>query len=204
MNKKRIIIIIGIILSVALIVALVLTQYSGKNKELFVEKNTIKGTENDETINEHKYIKIKSYVEKEQTLYQYRVYSKQGKLLYEEKNMSKYPDIKKIEKYKFSVGISAGTSTYVVRYFDVRNEQVSDIFITPLDLLNNKVIWYDGKIIVQDIFDKSKYYEEIELKVSDAAFPIVFARFLSSDTIQVRYMAGNDYEEKTKTFHLKK
>ena len=132
------------------------------------------------------------------------MYSKQGKLLYEEKNVSKYPNIKKIQTDKFSVGISAGASTYLVRYFDVLNEKVSDVFMTPLDIMDNKIIWFDGKIVVQDIFDKSRYYKEIELKASDAAFPIVFAQFLSADTIQIRYMTGYDYEEKTETFRLKK
>lgn len=203
--KNKIIIsvisLLGFIMMIALLVNVYKNTYS--DSDVQNEKTTMNNIKHKDF---KKNIAINSYIEKGEKVYKYVVYSEKNKKIYEEKTY-KYPNIKRVNQHIYYVGISAGTSVYLVRYFDLLNERISDVFETPLDIMDNKIIIYNGKkgeIIVQDIFDKSKYYEEIELKSSDAVFPIVFARFLSTDTIQVRYMAGNDYEEKTKTFRLKK
>ncbi len=203
--KNKIIIsvisLLGFIMMIALLVNVYKNTYS--DSDVQNEKTTMNNIKHKDF---KKNIAINSYIEKGEKVYKYVVYSEKNKKIYEEKTY-KYPNIKRVNQHIYYVGISAGTSVYLVRYFDLLNERISDVFETPLDIMDNKIIIYNGKkgeIIVQDIFDKSKYYEEIELKSSDAVFPIVFARFLSTDTIQVRYMTGNDYEEKTKTFRLKK
>jgi len=67
--------------------------------------------------------------------------------------------------------------------------------------------WFDDKIklVVRDIFDKSKYYEAFELDFSPIANPINALQditFLDKDTVEISYLSGNEFNKKTVILQL--
>lgn len=151
-------------------------------------------------------IEVESYNEKGAVIYKYTIYNTQGKKIYENDGLNKEPVIEELDDEIISIGTSAGTGLYIVQYYDKLNARVSDVFTNPLDLKGKKVIYFDkNKLVVQNIFNKSNYYNEIKLNTTDMAVPnnaIKSAEFIDDDTIRVIYFSGTDYKEVTETFHL--
>ena len=176
------------------------------NKETRIESSSNKSNDNREIVYKNKYIKVFSYMKDKETLYKYTIYTKKGEKFYQEKNLYKQPNFKKIDEDLMSVGIGAGTAVYLVKYFDVSNKEISKTFETPLDVKDRNVILFDfekNSIVVQNIFDKDKYYKDFPLKDVNGTFPISDAKFIGSDKIKVKYTVGNDYKEITDIFYLK-
>ncbi len=111
----------------------------------------------------------------------------------------------KLDNDVVRVGVSAGSSVYQVRYFDTINSKISEIYYTPWDEYNNKLIRFENKkMIIQDMFDKSNYYKEVKLDMRDTADPnsaIKSAEFLDDNTVKVTYFSEDD-EEITKKIKL--
>lgn len=171
-----------------------------------VEETNSKSANRQECTVSNSNIEVQSYYEKDAVLYKYTIYNDQKKKIYEDEDLNKEPIIEELDNGIISIGNSAGTGLWLVKYYDKLNARVSDIFTNPLDLKGEKVIYFDkNKLVVQNIFNKSNYYKEIKLNTTDTADPnnaIKSAEFIDDDTIRVVYFSGTDYKEVTETFHL--
>ena len=129
----------------------------------------------------------------------------EGKNVYEETGLYREPNVEQLDNEVVRVGVSAGSSVYQVRYFDTINSKISEIYYTPWDEYNNKLIRFENKkMIIQDMFDKSNYYKEVKLDMRDTAEPnsaIKSAEFLDDNTVKVTYFSEDD-EEITKKIKL--
>jgi hypothetical protein len=173
-----------------------------------IEETSSKSAKNQEPSVSNSNIEIESYNGKDAVLYKYTICNNQGKKIYEDDDLNKEPVIEELDDGIISIGTSAGTGLWMVKYYDKLNARVSDIFTNPLDLKGEKVIYFDkNKIVVQNVFNKSNYYKEIKLDTTDTADPnnaIKSAEFIDDDTIRVIYFSGTDYKEVTEIFHLNK
>lgn len=103
--------------------------------------------------------------------------------------------------------ISAGTGLRNCRYYDTKKNVKSDWFETPI-LTNNKYVVSFNKlteptgIIVEDIFDKSKFYKEYGVNFSSDAYPIKKIKFINDSIIWIVYEA-NENETETKIIFLR-
>ena len=85
----------------------------------------------------------------------------------------------------------AGTGLRNCKYYDTENKIKSDWFETPLLANNTFVISFNKLtkptgIVVQDIFDKSKFYKEYGVNFSsDEFYPLKNIKFINDDTIEI-------------------
>lgn len=73
-------------------------------------------------------------------------------------------------------------------------------FISIFNQNDDKVIYYEaGKIVIRDIFDKTKYYQEIsdfKEEFSKIAVPFTSAKFVNGEkNIEITYLSGLNFEE---------
>lgn len=185
-----------------IVITIVVFGVKNINRGKKVENNTTY-----EESNKNKFVEVEMYKEKEEILYKYTLFNSKGKNVYEETALYREPHIERLENEIIKIGISAGSSVYQVRYFEPMNGKVSEIYYTPWDESNNKLIRFENrKIIIQDMFDKSNYYQEEELNMQDTADPnsaIKSAEFLDANTVKVTYFSEDNNEKITKTIKLK-
>ena len=141
------------------IVVVIIAAYGAKNI------SSGKQVENDTTYekgSEDKFVEVETYKENEEVLYKYTLLNSEGKNVYEETGLYREPNVEQLDNEVVRVGVSAGSSVYQVRYFDTINSKISEIYYTPWDEYNNKLIRFENKkMIIQDMFDKSNYYKEV-------------------------------------------
>lgn len=184
------------------IVVVIIAAYGAKNI------SSSKQVENDTTYekgSEDKFVEVETYKENEEVLYKYTLLNSEGKNVYEETGLYREPNVEQLDNEVVRVGVSAGSSVYQVRYFGTINSKISEIYYTPWDEYNNKLIRFENKkMIIQDMFDKSNYYKEVKLDMRDTADPnsaIKSAEFLDDNTVKVTYFSEDD-EEITKKIKL--
>jgi len=109
-----------------------------------------------------------------------------------------------------SIEIGVGTGTWLTQYYDVDKDIFSEMFESPITIQRDKIAYikiFDNtyKLIVRNIFDKSKYYKEFNIDLSPVANPIdalVHLEYLNGDRLQITYLSGKDYVEKNSIFQL--
>lgn len=159
-----------------------------------------------ESLSQNKNVKVKCYKEGKQKLYKYSVYDNKRKRFYHEEKIYKEPTVKRINKNMIQVGWGAGTGVYIARYFDVQNSRVSEVFITPRDEYNTKIIRFEyNKVVIQDMFDSNDYYEETLplLDVADANTAIFSAKFINENELLIKYY-NKDNKKETKKIVIDK
>lgn len=112
------------------------------------------------------------------------------------------PDITNINDI-LELCVGAGTGLRNCKYYDTENKIKSDWFETPLLANNTFVISFNKLtkptgIVVQDIFDKSKFYKEYGINFSsDEFYPLKNIKFINDDTIEITYVSNeNSIESK--------
>lgn len=152
-----------------------------------------------------RYVKVQKY-NKDKKLYQYTLYNLKGEKVYEEKNLSSEPSVKQLKSGIIKVIIPAGTGVSQTRYYDYKTEKISEIFNTPWDERENKLIRFENnKAIVQNMFDE-KLYQEIKLDMKNVADPnsaVKEAGFVENNKVKIVYTSSDNDEEKTKTIEIK-
>ena len=142
--------------------------------------------------------------------FKYFVFDADGEMLDSEIS-AKEPYFKAIGKYLMQLSVQTGTgiSTNYAKYYDLKNSKTSETFNYVLTAKDNYVVCADyrnGKhiIIVQDIFDKEKYYKEYELEnVSPVAADFaVEGHFNEKGNINITYLSGENYKETNYTIVL--
>ena len=153
-----------------------------------------------------KYAKVQKY-DKDKKLYQYPLYNLKGDKIYEEKNLSGEPIVKQLKSGIIKVIIPAGTGVSQTRYYDYKTEKISEIYNTPWDESENKLIRFENnKAIVQNMFD-TKLYQEIKLDMKNVADPnsaVKEAGFVENNKVKIVYTSSDNDKEKTQTIEIKK
>ncbi len=117
------------------------------------------------------------------------------------------PHITNIDKI-LQLCISEGTGLQNCKYYDTQEKKKSDWFETPI-LSNNQFVVRLNKltkptgIIVQNIFDKSQFYEEYDINFSDKEiWPIEKIKFINDNTIKITYISNDKEQIKTKIINF--
>lgn len=105
--------------------------------------------------------------------------------------------------------ISAGTNAVSCRYYKPDAKVISDWFSNSLVESKEIVAYLDysvgpTKLIVQDIFYKSKYYREFKKEFSKkSTSPVLKAEFINQDTqLRITYITQQNDHEITETLNL--
>lgn len=150
---------------------------------------------------------IKEVKQASNTRYKYIIYDNDHNELDAGTTYRMEPDITNINDI-LELCVSAGTGLRNCKYYDTENKIKSDWFETPLLVNNTLVISFDKLtkptgIVVQDIFDKSKFYKEYGVNFSsDEFYPLKNIKFINDDTIEITYVSNeNSIESKTISLH---
>ena len=136
--------------------------------------------------------------------YSYRVVDVNGNLLFENGDYHREPKIAVVAPTVYGLVTQTGTglSTNWAVYCDVVEGKTSEFFSYVLVAKGEYVIYVDRinsepVIIVQNIFDKARYYKEYKLEHSSsvAADVVKDCRFDSNGNAIVTYHTGEDYAQ---------
>ena len=141
--------------------------------------------------------------------YYYFIYDKNQNVVKSDGPLNRSPHLSMIDEHtvKFTLQAGTGLSTQWGFYYDVEQDMFSDTFYSIFDQLDGRMAYREkDRIIVRDIFDKEKYYYEIDLfsnPLSKAAEPFVSVEFINGeDSIEVTYLSGDGYKKVTQIFEL--
>ena len=108
---------------------------------------------------------------------------------------------------RLTIQTGTGIGTQYGYFYLVDEMKFSETFQSILDQSENLVAYIDKeKVVVRDIFDKTKYDKEISDfrdPFSNVAQPITNASFSDdSKTITVTYLTGDNFREVSETFEI--
>ena len=162
-------------------------------------------TKKQEVVEETSYFKITQY----DSMYYYYIFNKNHDLVKKDGPFVKKPHIILTDDgfIKFTLQTGTGIGTQWGYYYDIDANKFSEIFQSIYDQNNQKVAYGDlRKVIVRDIFDRSKYYREISSfskSLSEVAEPIVDVKFVNGGTsVEISYLTGVNYETMTEVLEL--
>ena len=162
------------------------------------------------TVDSYDISKFYKVIQKDDSTFDYNVFDTEGEILDSETSV-RLPSFKATGDYLMQLSVQTGTgiSTNYAKYYDLKNSKTSKTFNYVLTAKDNYVVCADyrnGKhiIIVQDIFDKEKYYKEYELEnVSPVAADFaVEGHFNEKGNINITYLSGENYKETNYTIVL--
>lgn len=106
------------------------------------------------------------------------------------------------------VRVGCGTACFNVKYYNPEKRLISEWFFKPIIESDTMVVYLDYvdgvyQLIVQDIFDKQKFYKGFARDFSKIPYPVTSADFLY-DGLQLRitYKTGQDGHEVTEILDL--
>ena len=156
------------------------------------------------TIEETKYYKITTYG----FFYYYYIFDNNGDVVMSDGPLSRKPSIS-IDNYlvKFILQTGTGIGTQWGFYYHIKMDVFSRIFYCIHDQFHERVVFVNmNKVIVRDIFDKTKFYMELDTfaePFSEMVEPITSVRFVNSGKcVEVRYLTGSNYQEVVEVFDL--
>lgn len=179
------------------------TIYSVRYCENIIPDETI---ENTQIIDENEYYKVME----SDNLYYYEIYDENNNIVKSDGPLNREPHLSMSDEHtvKFTLQAGTGISTQWGFYYDTENDRFSDTFYSIFDEYNGRMIFRDReKIIVRDIFDKSKYYYEIDSDsytnpLLQSSEPFSKVQFVNNgESIEITYLS-NDYHEVTEVFDL--
>jgi len=153
----------------------------------------------------HKVIDLSKVDEAE---YHYYIFNNNGDIMFEE-TYYRIPYFSYLGNDILQVQTGGGNVSQN-QYFNTDKNLISPIYYNPSLVENGKIVYmtYEGskfKLIVRDLFDKSKFYKEYEREFSHIATPysiLISAKFIDSNKLQVTYLAGKDYKKVTEIISL--
>ena len=191
MNKKLLAFIVITTITVCLVVVFILVPM---------------GNSKGNVIDAGKNFKVYDVTKNNQPEYRYEIYNNTGVTVKNETVWKSYPNIAYInDNNLLSIYIGVGAGTFLVQYYDIEKDLFSKTFESPAIAEYGKIVYMvllddQIKLAVSDIFDSAEYYKEFELDFSPVANPIDAlkeVKFVDEFNLQVLYLSGNDYEEKT-------
>ncbi|MDE7179063.1 MAG: hypothetical protein K2O59_14715 [Lachnospiraceae bacterium] len=135
--------------------------------------------------------------------YSYIIYNTDGKEVNSGVSYRIEPRIHYIDQETIEIHISAGTGIFYCVYYDIVNDRFSEWYESPVAAKYHRVAFLDygggeRSLVVNDMFDEGRCYQEYFPDFAEAVFPVVSAVFIDEDTLFITYMSGEFYEEKTK------
>ena len=161
--------------------------------------------ENAEIVEETEYYKIIS----SDFIYYYYIFDKNHDIVKFDGFLNKEPYLSIVNAHLVKVTLQAGTGlgTQWGYYYDINADVFSRVFQSIYDQQKGKVAYGDiKKVIVRDIFDKTKYYQEISSfrePLAEVAEPIKNVEFINNgESVKISYLTGDNYRETTEIFNL--
>lgn len=145
-----------------------------------------------------------SITKNDDATYAYQVVDQNGKVLFSKDDATREPKVEQVNSHILGLTVQTGTglSTNWAVYCDVENSKVSETFQYVLMAQGDYVIYanYENgehSVIVQNIFDRSAYYQKHTLpSCSPAAGDIVTgAKPNGQGLAVVTYLTGSDHKE---------
>ena len=137
----------------------------------------------------------------------YYIYDENHNVVEAEGPLSIQPRISLIEGL-VKVTQSAGPqlSTKHTYYYDVSKSVFSEVFYGVHDEHNGRVVYGTSKLIIRDIFDETRYYQELTVFTEPLSLvidPIVEVRFVNGGvSIQVTYVTGTEKRKVTEVIEI--
>ena len=97
------------------------------------------------------------------------------------------------------------------QYFDVEKGFISPLYTNPQLVENGRIVYMTRNqdnvivLVVSDLYDPSKYYEEFMRDFSPVAVPyntLHDAEFIDEKNLKVTYITGTDYQRVTEIIYL--
>jgi hypothetical protein len=110
----------------------------------------------------------------------------------------KEPFITKISDNKYELGVSIGVNSRYSSVIDIEKHQESETIFNVIYLNADKWVYFDdGKLIVSDIFDKNKFYKEIERDYMQTAVPssAIIKAYIDNDNLYIEYYSQNSIQQ---------
>lgn len=158
------------------------------------------------TLEETAYYKITQF----NSMYYYYIYDMNNNIIKYDGPINKKPHIKLINENIIKISVQAGTGsgTRWGYYCNIENDKVSKIYNNIYDESNGKVAYgNENGIIVCDIFDNTKYFEEINCfnkPLSNMVNAIQNVTFENEYNIKISYFTGDNFIEVVETVQLPK
>ncbi len=162
--------------------------------------------ENAETIEATEHYEIA----RSNSAYYFFIFDEHHEVAYSDGPLFKLPRVSMVDDdlVLFTVQAGASLGTRWGYYYDIEKDVPSRVFTSIYDQSNGRVAYYDpGKVVVRDIFDRTKYYVEISSfkePLSEIVIePITSVVFINDGAdIEITYFTGNDYRKVTETIAL--
>ncbi len=127
--------------------------------------------------------------------YYFKIYNQNAELM-DSGNYKSTTDISKVHGW-IQLWYSVGMSNRMVKYYDVENGRVSQLFNNPLAVCEELVVYTNivndsDCFVVQNIFDSNVYYQTFAMDPVPASVLGFEAEFIDNTHIQVSYMIEND------------
>lgn len=202
------------ILSIALTLFVVICIAACDEK--VVEETNVKTeavTAPEKIISMDKRYKVIECLKDEQTAYTYYLYDSYGNVVYEQ-TVLKVPGIKYITEDVIEISNSAGTSALSCSYFNLTTNKISESCWNP-SYVDGKIVVYmeydetrdpSTFMIIKDIFDSNKLFEELNYDFSPMAVPADVVKSVEpvdEDTLKIVYLKGEKETETTAFVDLK-
>lgn len=158
-----------------------------------------------EIIAEEQYFRVK----RSDGAYSYEILDGDGNIVRSDGPYTKEPHISMSDESVVKVSYQAGTglSTRWTFYYDTVSNEFSPVYYSVFGESGENVIYRSGSsIVISNIFDKTKYYKEInkfKYLLSETVEPFISAEIDDSgDMIKITYLTGDDFEEVTEYFDI--
>lgn len=138
----------------------------------------------------------------------YEIYNPEGKIALSEKT-DRPIEINMISDDTIDIGIDMGTGITIHKYYNANENIFSGEFTNVLTNSDKLIAYIDvskenplenRKVVVQNIFDKSLFYEEFKLDFSNVDTPVIEAKFSKDGAcLLLTYLSG---EKQTQTSEI--
>ena len=158
-----------------------------------------------QVVEEDKYFKIIKQADAE---YYHIIYNNDKKIVKEGSHYGPSPVINYIDNGTIEIMLQAGTNIFYCTYYDINNDRFSDRYESPIICKYEKVDYLDYNknpftLVVRNIYETNKFLKEFILEdISLAVSPIIKAEFLDENTLNIVYMSGQEFKEKSVVLNL--
>ncbi len=129
-----------------------------------------------------------------------------NKIIIHQETVTKEPYISLVDENIIRVTISLGNPLNYIYFYDILSSKISPVYENALLFEKDKIVFMkDNVLIVSNIFSKDLYYKEIKRNFSQTAVPssaIVSVKFTEPTKLQLNYLEGKDFEEKSEIIDL--
>lgn len=144
------------------------------------------------------------------SMYYYCLFDENHNVVKSDGPLNRKPEIIMVDDHlvRFTTQSGTGIGTQWGYYYDAEKDVFSRVLNSILDQNDGKVAYRsNGGVIVRDIFDKTKFYQEFSLfkePFAETVDPIVKGNFSQDGrSIEITYLSGDEYREVTEIVELR-